>query len=97
MPLYEYDCGADGVFELHRSVQDFDAPAACPICREPSPRILSVPGVAFLERGERVARDRNERSCHEPRTVERPNVPDTGSRPWQATPSGGMPWAIGHG
>jgi putative FmdB family regulatory protein len=98
VPLYEYDCPAHGVFELHRAVREFASPASCPACHELSPRILSVPGVSLVERGDRVARDRNERSQHEPRVAQRAPAPasDSGARAWQAAPSGGLPWAIGH-
>ena len=99
MPLYEYECVTHGVFELQRTVAEFATPADCPGCLQPAARILSVPRVALVERGERVGRDRNERSCHEPRVVERSVVPAAGGSPraWQTAPSGGLPWAIGHG
>jgi putative FmdB family regulatory protein len=96
VPLYEYDCSTHGVFELHRAVREFASPATCPACHEPSARILSVPGVAQVEHGERVARDRNEQSQHEPRLVERAREASPGTRAWQAKPSGGLPWAVGH-
>jgi putative FmdB family regulatory protein len=96
MPLYEYECDRHGVFELTRSMHLASLPAPCPACRRKAARILSLPSVAQVGRSERIARDRNEKSRHEPRmvSVERPS--DSGNpRPLRAA-SHARPWAAGH-
>jgi putative FmdB family regulatory protein len=67
MPLYEYECAAHGGFEMLRSVSEYAAPAPCPDCGELGPRVVSLPGTSFMAKSEVIARDRNERSSHEPR------------------------------
>lgn len=97
MPLYEYECNRHGVFELSRPMRLASRGAPCPACGRASARILSLPSVAQVGRAERVARDCNEKSRHEPRIVTREKPRDTGNpRPLRAA-SHGRPWAIEHG
>ncbi|MGD0677547.1 MAG: zinc ribbon domain-containing protein [Polyangiaceae bacterium] len=100
MPLYEYECSAHGLFEAQRTVGEFAARGPCPTCGEASVRVLSVPGLRLVDSASRMARDRNERSQHEPRLVERPSgLRESGaaSHGMQTGRAGGLPWAIGHG
>lgn len=99
MPLYEYRCGEDGVFEEQRPLSEFSSPAKCPTCGTPSPRILSAPRLAAMPRSTVMAHERNERSAHEPKIVA---AADRGasSRARAASlvgGSGGRPWSLGHG
>jgi putative FmdB family regulatory protein len=100
MPLYEYECAEDGVFEAQRPLGEFAAPATCPVCDGWSQRILSAPRLTAMPRAAVVARDRNERSAHEPSVV---SAADKGGAPQRAkaasglASSGGRPWALGHG
>jgi putative FmdB family regulatory protein len=99
MPLYEYECSAHGVFELSRPMAESALGAACPECHAPAPRILSAVRLACQPAWRRGAHERNERSRHEPRIVERP--PHAASREGpppkaRAVNAGGRPWAIGH-
>jgi putative FmdB family regulatory protein len=98
MPLYEYDCEAHGVFELSRSMAESAARAACPECAAESPRILSTPNLRAAPRAAVLARDRNERSAHEPNVVTRAPAPSESAAPPRATASHGTrPWMLGHG
>jgi putative FmdB family regulatory protein len=71
MPLYEYDCPQHGVFEAMRGLSEYSEPAPCPECSVRASRVLSLPRVSSMARSEVVARDRNERSAHEPRVARR--------------------------
>jgi putative FmdB family regulatory protein len=95
MPLYEYECGAHGFFEAQRSLSDFDAAGVCPTCQGQSSRVLSAPRLRLTGRSERVARDRNERSQNEPRSVTREGASSAEGGSLRAS-TGGHPWAIGH-
>jgi putative FmdB family regulatory protein len=111
MPLYEYDCPAHGVFEAVRGISEYAEPAPCPDCSLSSPRILSLPRLSGMARSEVVARDRNERSRHEPRVSQSPAAPggaqrrSHGDRGAGRNPSarplvsyqGARPWVIEHG
>jgi putative FmdB family regulatory protein len=50
VPLYEYECPKDGVFEL---MQKFSDPplAACPKCGGPVDKLLSAPAIQFKGTG----------------------------------------------
>jgi putative FmdB family regulatory protein len=98
MPLYEYECSAHGVFELSRPMAEASLSAVCPDCGAGAPRILSAPGVPCLPAWRARAHDRNERSRHEPRRVERvPRPPaSTAHEAPRSIASSGRPWAIGH-
>jgi putative FmdB family regulatory protein len=92
--LYEYECVEHGVFESDRAIRDFASPGVCPACGREAPRILSAPRLSCIARSDRIARDRNDQSCHEPRLV----VSDTasaGSSRTRAAVSHGRPWVLG--
>lgn len=82
MPIYEYQCHEHGAFEQQRPVSDFLQAGVCPVCHKDSPRILSAPGLRLTESSERIARDRNERSQHEPRVAVRPREVSGRSSPF---------------
>ena len=84
MPLYAYECGSCGPFEAARPVAEAGAPGACPECGGAGRRLFTPPGLALLSAPLRRARDREEKSAHEPEVV----TTKTG-RP--------MPWAGHHG
>ena len=100
MPLYEYDCRKHGVFEQLGSIADRDATVRCPECKQTTKRVLSPTQRPVLARGERIARERNERSQHEPRIVSSQNRPsppaETKQPPARHQHAGGRPWMIGH-
>lgn len=66
MPLYEYDCPHHGAFDDMRPFARSSEPASCPTCGTESPRVITVPRFAGMDRGTRIAHERNERSAHEP-------------------------------
>jgi len=83
MPLYAFTCDACGTFEAWRPVGEAAAAPACPTCRGPARRRFTPPGVARMPAALRAARDREERSAHEPEVVGAPS-----GRP--------LPWAHRH-
>ena len=99
MPLYEYDCQKHGVFESMHSMQDAEQPERCPSCGVTSPRILSTPRVAQVKKNERIARDRNEKSRHEPRVSKqsKPTAKVPGARPALRSSHSSRPWCLEHG
>jgi putative FmdB family regulatory protein len=100
MPLYEYACRRHGEFELSRKMSESRLPVPCPSCRQPSVRILSAPNVAQVGMGERIGRDRNEQSRHEPAIFHTRDAPTKKKPPERrglvSASSCGRPWAIGH-
>ncbi|MGA7119086.1 MAG: zinc ribbon domain-containing protein [Polyangiaceae bacterium] len=94
MPLYEYECTDHGVFESHRAMNDYALAGTCPTCGRVAPRIVSLSRGACVDRPERVARDRNERSRNEPSLVSRPVT--SGLPRAMRAPQHGRPWALGH-
>jgi putative FmdB family regulatory protein len=97
MPIYEYQCRADGVFEALRAMCEAALPAACPSCGADAPRILSAPRLAQMAASEVKARDRNEKSRHEPRVVHGTQRAQTGERPALRASHSSRPWALEHG
>ncbi|MDP9035961.1 MAG: zinc ribbon domain-containing protein [Myxococcota bacterium] len=103
MPVYEYDCAVDGVFDEVRAMKDAHGPAVCGKCGREAARIVSLPNLRSMAASQLRARDVNERSCHEPRvlagdalTVERRPATGRGA-PVPAVASSGRPWMMGHG
>jgi putative FmdB family regulatory protein len=96
MPLYEYDCQSHGLFETMHSMHDAAAPERCPNCGEQAPRVLSAPRLACVSANERTARDRNEKSRHEPRVTRKKNSPQKEERPALRAGHHARPWALGH-
>jgi putative FmdB family regulatory protein len=98
--MYEYECHTHGTFETMRALAEAALPEPCPACGAHASRILSAPRLAQVSRAERIARDRNERSSHEPRSVRKPQPAATHERrelpPLQRSPHS-RPWALEHG
>ena len=72
MPVYEYTCETCGPLELRLSMLDASASRTCPTCDAPARRRFTPPGVARTPAPLRAARDREERSAHEPEVVAAP-------------------------
>jgi putative FmdB family regulatory protein len=72
VPVYEFTCEACGPLELRLSMVDASAPRTCPRCDAPARRRFTPPGVARTPAPMRAARDREERSAHEPEVVAAP-------------------------
>lgn len=70
MPMYEYCCPHDGLFEVYRPVGSAPEALACTACGLASPRVLSAP---VLRRAKQsalfAAMEHAERSAHEPDVV----------------------------
>jgi putative FmdB family regulatory protein len=95
MPLYEYRCKRHGVFERMVGMDESAQPAACPRCNKSSKRILSPVRGAQMAASEVRARDRNERSAHEPKVVQaKKRLP--GERPKLQSSHSSRPWALEH-
>jgi putative FmdB family regulatory protein len=100
MPMYEYECKSHGVFEALRSIREAASPEACPDCGESARRILSAAHGCEVSRGERIARDRNERSSHEPKLVRGSGgsaYPKPGAAPALQASHSSRPWCLEHG
>ena len=70
MPTYDYRCERCGEFSALRPLARRDAPAACPGCGAPAPRVLGgAPALGALSSAIHRARTLNERSAHEPRST----------------------------
>jgi putative FmdB family regulatory protein len=96
MPLYEYECGEHGVFDAQRRMSEFAAPSSCPVCARDAPRVLSAARIRGMPRAEIVARDRNERSAHEPRVAVRERAPAAARQTGAACGPASRPWMLGH-
>lgn len=105
MPLYEFQCDNCGPFTELRRLSECDMPAECPVCGSSSSRIISVPRLAIMEKNNRTAWERNEKSAHEPRRVnaaDRHHHHDGGHKHehhhhhTHKHGAGGRPWMIGH-
>lgn len=68
MPVYDYKCREHGHFYKLARLEDAAKPAACPTCGSLSARVIVLPPeLRGLEQDRgHAARDRNERSQHEP-------------------------------
>jgi putative FmdB family regulatory protein len=69
MPLYGFLCKECGPFEAVRPAAEAGAPFPCPVCGGAGRRLFTPPGLALLPAGLRRARDREEKSAHEPEVV----------------------------
>jgi putative FmdB family regulatory protein len=93
MALYEFICETCGPYEVQRPISDASEPAPCPSCRHSGRRVFSPPGIVRTPAGMRRARDREEKSAHEPDVVARPE-----GRPLPPLHhhQHGPPWTAGH-
>lgn len=97
MPIYEYDCGEHGPFELLRPMSQSSAPAPCPVCDGAARRIISAPNLSGLPRHTVKALDRNEKSRHEPTVVRREAKQQSSEPPRARAHVGSRPWCLEHG
>ncbi|MFM2418938.1 MAG: hypothetical protein RL385_3661 [Pseudomonadota bacterium] len=109
MPLYEYECGDHGAFELLRTVSQHAASADCPVCGLASQRLFSAPYLSVMPRSQVMARDLNEQSQHAPRvSAQKPGAhrctarcshgaANAGSAQGLKAYGGKRPWVIEHG
>ena len=103
MPVYEYDCVDHGVFDEWRAMSESQAAATCRACGRQAPRIVSLPNLRSMVPSDVRARDRNERSQHEPKVLSGAAIggrraegnAEGGSVAHTASP--GRPWMMGHG
>jgi len=79
MPVYEYECDTCGVFTALRKMSESAEPAQCDECGCDSPRIMSAPRLAVMDKSQRVAHERNEKSAHDPKVAKRSSCGCTGS------------------
>lgn len=79
MPVYEYECDTCGVFTALRKMSESAEPAPCDECGGACPRIMSAPRLAVMEKSQRVAHERNEKSAHDPKVAKRSSCGCTGS------------------
>jgi putative FmdB family regulatory protein len=84
MPLYAFTCEACGPFEAFRPAAEAAAPFPCPVCSGAGQRRYTPPGLALLSTPLRGAREREEKSAHQPDVV-------------SAKVGRPMPWAGHHG
>ncbi len=112
MPMYEYECEGCGVFTALRSMSQSSLPADCEYCGATSPRILSAPKLAIMQKSQRMAHERNEKSAHAPEVRKRSSCgcagahtcktstkvnPETGKAALQMqTKKTARPWMLAH-
>jgi putative FmdB family regulatory protein len=100
MPLYEYECNIHGSFEEIQPMQRSGEPENCPVCGEPSPRVLSPTRISRLPAALAAAHARNEKSRHAPELragSERGSAARQGGRQALQMHRGARPWVIEHG
>lgn len=72
MPVYEYictDCGKD--YTLLRPMSERNKPSYCTFCNHEGVKVvLTAPHTAILSKQTRIAHETNERSRHEPQTLD---------------------------
>jgi putative FmdB family regulatory protein len=106
MPSYEHHCETHGNFTDLRSFDRSSEPADCPVCGAICERAVSAPRLAILDKNTRVARERNERSAHEPRVHvchsgcnhahQNPTRKGQGKNPGLTAYTGPRPWVVEH-
>jgi len=96
MPIYEYECNEHGLFEAERTMLRSAEPAPCPQCQTSARRVLSATRAALVPRASALARERNERSQHEPALRRVESAPRRAPRP-RLQASHGRPWCLEHG
>lgn len=71
MPIYEYECKSCGIFTVLRPLDERNSPACCPACQTDAKRVIhSAPGTTWLGKQTVTMHEVNERSRHEPKTLE---------------------------
>jgi putative FmdB family regulatory protein len=93
MPLYAFECAACGPFETFRGVAESAAPMSCPHCHGDARRVFTPPRLRLLAPPLRRARDREEKSAHEPDVVSHKTGRPMPHRHSHVAP---MPWIMSH-
>lgn len=71
MPMYEYECKSCGIFTVLRPLDERNSPTCCPACQTDAKRVIhSAPGTTWLGKQTVTMHEVNERSRHEPKTLE---------------------------
>jgi putative FmdB family regulatory protein len=91
MPIYAFDCASCGPFDVVRRVADAAAPVACPECGDQARRVYTPPGLALMPRPLLRAREREEKSAHEPDVVRA-----KAGRPLPHRHAPAPPWVMSH-
>ncbi len=71
MPIYKYQCGECGDFEVLRDLSERNDPCYCPMCGSESEMQIGAPYLAILSEEDRKKWEINERSKHSPQAVRR--------------------------
>ncbi|WP_111642759.1 FmdB family zinc ribbon protein [Marinimicrobium alkaliphilum] len=67
MPLYDYKCREHGLFYALASLDESGDVKPCPACGKASARVIVLPPqLRVMDEQQREARERNERSRHQP-------------------------------
>jgi putative FmdB family regulatory protein len=93
MPVYLFSCERCGPFDVWRSASEASHGSQCPICRRPGRRIFTPPGIARTPAPVRKAREREEKSAHEPDVLSQPRGRPL---PWHEHKGPQPPWVLGH-
>lgn len=111
MPIYEYECESCGIFTELRTISDRNSPAWCPDCQTGAKRVIhSAPGTTWLGKKTVMMHEVNERSRHEPKTLEQykssvhgagcsccsTNKKSTATSKNALKTGGSRPWMISH-
>ena len=89
MPLYDYNCGQCGPFEVWHKMADTRLPRACPDCDAIASRIFTAPNIS-LGSGSLLQKV----GSPDPRLVKRKGEPPKPVN--QSARSGTRPWMLGH-
>ncbi|AFJ03027.1 Putative regulatory protein fmdB [Methylophaga frappieri] len=111
MPIYDYRCATCGEFSALRKLAQANEDMICPECHGKASRIITAPYLALMDRPTRVAKERNEKSAHEPKTLRRSSCGCSGTHTCSAnsaksagaknglqmqTKKTARPWMLGH-
>jgi len=84
MPLYEYECKVCGVFSALRKMSESHLSTFCS-CGQESERIISAPKLALMDKQQRTAHERNEKSAHHPDVTTRSSCGCSGTHTCNST------------
>lgn len=106
MPTYAHACEQHGEFEDIRPISQSAEKAACPSCGLLCGRIVTVPHFRSMDRGTRIAHERNEQSRHAPHVchsgcshqhTKKKSTQSANGKPKLESYAGPRPWVIEHG
>ena len=71
MPIYEYECESCGIFTALKPISERNLPSSCPVCQTDANRVIhSAPRTTWVGKQTMLMHETNERSKHEPKTLE---------------------------